>query len=246
MRYLLLLAVFTGCTPEVEDFVPMIAVCVGVSDKFAPDNPDTPDNIEDCANCGGLGYVGDGVIRSDCPECEIPWEAASGGKMVGLIIELYAEHQDEINAHWATLGEEWTLSEAVVSWAKQKLKPEPQSEPPSKQVAAWEQTLSEARQRAVEEDKPLVVFFTANSCAPCRLVDRAFEEPEVFGAVQDVVRVKVVYEESPEVFAKWRVRSTPWVVAAYRGKTVYSRSPPREATLLAQEMRSIQQLAGEK
>lgn len=245
MRYLLLLAMLTGCTAEAEDFVPMISVCVGMSDTATPDPPDTPDNPTECANCGGLGYVGDGVIRSDCPECEIPWEQASGGKMVGLIIELYAEHQDEINAHWATLGEEWTLTEAVVSWAKQKLA-KPKSEPPPKQIAAWEQTLSEARKRAAEEDKPLVVFFTAHSCAPCRAVESAFDDSEVYGAVQDVVRVKVVYEESPEVFAKWRVRSTPWVVAAYRGKTVYSRSPPREATLLAQDMRSIQQLAGEK
>lgn len=67
----------TGCIPidttVVSSFVPHLSICCGVA-AVAEHQPTPNPQPEVCQSCGGQGWLGDGVIKLDCPDCEVDWK----------------------------------------------------------------------------------------------------------------------------------------------------------------------------
>lgn len=83
---------------------------------------------------------------------------------------------------------------------------------PSNDVA-WAGDLDSARQLAAASDKPVLMFFTAEWCVPCRIMKReVFADPDVMTAINASVVPVMLDEDDPDtkdVFALYDVRGTP-------------------------------------
>ncbi len=73
-----------------------------------------------------------------------------------------------------------------------------------------------AKQRAIDEGKPLLVYFWAPWCVWCdRYHENVFPDSRVKGAMESYVRVAVNVDESPGLVDRYRVRGPPTLVWVY-------------------------------
>ena len=83
---------------------------------------------------------------------------------------------------------------------------------PSNDVA-WAENIASARETAAETDKPMLLFFTADWCVPCRIMKReVFSDHGVARAINAAAVPVMIYEGDPggdEAFRKYRVGGTP-------------------------------------
>ncbi len=77
----------------------------------------------------------------------------------------------------------------------------------------WAEDFATAQQLAAEKDRPMLLFFTAEWCVPCRIMKReVFADAEVMKAINKNVVPVMLYSGKPgsdEVFEHYRVGSTP-------------------------------------
>ena len=79
---LLLIVGLVGCrgeNPHTGSYLAGIAIHQAMATVNSTGN--SPDTIPDagpdqavCDNCGGQGWLGDGTVRQDCPDCDVNWE----------------------------------------------------------------------------------------------------------------------------------------------------------------------------
>ncbi len=83
---------------------------------------------------------------------------------------------------------------------------------PSNDVV-WANDVPSAQQIASETGKPVMLFFTATWCVPCRIMKReVFADQEVMKAINKKIVPVMLYADSPganEVFAQYNVGGTP-------------------------------------
>jgi protein disulfide-isomerase len=83
---------------------------------------------------------------------------------------------------------------------------------PSNDVV-WADDTESARQLASDSDKPVMMFFTATWCVPCRIMKReVFADPKVARAINAEVVPVMVYADSPggdALFDQYNVGGTP-------------------------------------
>lgn len=77
----------------------------------------------------------------------------------------------------------------------------------------WADDLASAHEGAAQSGKPVLLFFTANWCVPCRIMKReVFADPEVERALRAAVIPVIIHRGEPgadEVFARYEVGGTP-------------------------------------
>jgi protein disulfide-isomerase len=78
---------------------------------------------------------------------------------------------------------------------------------------AWARDFDAAQTLAAESDRPLLLFFTAEWCVPCRVMKReVFADHEVARAINASVVPVMLYAGEPgtdAVFARYQVGGTP-------------------------------------
>jgi thioredoxin 1 len=78
---------------------------------------------------------------------------------------------------------------------------------------AWAHDIDAARTLAAESDRPLLLFFTAEWCVPCRVMKReVFADSEVMQAINASFVPVMLYAGEPgtdAVFERYRVGGTP-------------------------------------
>lgn len=83
---------------------------------------------------------------------------------------------------------------------------------PSNEVD-WAEDIAAARELASESGKPVMLFFTATWCVPCRIMKReVFADAEVMKAINEQVVPVMVYADSPggeAAFSQYNVEGTP-------------------------------------
>ena len=83
---------------------------------------------------------------------------------------------------------------------------------PSNDVV-WAEDITSAREVASESGKPVMLFFTATWCVPCRIMKReVFADAEVMKAINSQVVPVMVYADSPggeAAFQQYNVEGTP-------------------------------------
>lgn len=111
----------------------------------------------------------------------------------------------------------------------------------------WSTDYESARAEAERLDKPLLIHFFADWCAPCRQMERSvLNQPAVLREIgRSVVAVKINVDEQPQLAARYAVQSLPADVFAepdgreimeatgYRGANEYLSSMTRAATRYA-------------
>ena len=81
-------------------------------------------------------------------------------------------------------------------------------------------------------DKPVLVDFWAEWCAPCRMLTPTFEKlAEKYG--NEITFVKVNVDDLPDVAAKYAVRSIPTLLLLRRGNVLEQMVGTRSYTELA-------------
>lgn len=74
----LVLLVAQGCAPAASDtrgdYLAGLAILASTPSGVPTPAP-APDG--DCDSCGGQGWLGDGRVKFDCPDCDIPWDASA-------------------------------------------------------------------------------------------------------------------------------------------------------------------------
>jgi thioredoxin 1 len=77
----------------------------------------------------------------------------------------------------------------------------------------WATDIADARQQAAESQKPMMLFFTAEWCVPCRIMKReVFADPEVMKVLNAQFVPVMIYQGDPggdEAFQKYNIRGTP-------------------------------------
>lgn len=159
MKRTLLLLLCSGCSlsPDVPSFVPGLTVicgvaAVGVAEPPAPPSPDGP-----CDSCGGQGWLGDGRIKFDCPDCDLdpvlsepPAPPLTAGQSDG-------HHQAGMEA-------------AVPAEPKPRID--------------WLVSMAEAQRLSVETGKPILLHTWFDGCGDCVVLDRTcLSDPTVVDAV---------------------------------------------------------------
>ena len=77
----------------------------------------------------------------------------------------------------------------------------------------WLTDFKEAKARAQETGKPLLLDFTAKWCEPCQVMDRTFWlDPAVIKKSKDYVCVKLNFDNNASLKRKYRIRSIPFIL----------------------------------
>jgi protein disulfide-isomerase len=83
---------------------------------------------------------------------------------------------------------------------------------PSNDVV-WAGDIASAQELATESGKPVMMFFTATWCVPCRIMKReVFSDSKVAGAINAQVIPVMIYADSPggeAAFRQYNVEGTP-------------------------------------
>jgi thioredoxin 1 len=83
---------------------------------------------------------------------------------------------------------------------------------PSNSVS-WASDYSAAQEQSVRSGKPMILFFTATWCVPCRIMKRTvWADEQVATEVNERFIPLMVYADDPdmaEVFSRYRVGATP-------------------------------------
>ena len=86
---------------------------------------------------------------------------------------------------------------------------------PSNNVA-WRSGYADAQEQAVQSDKPMVLFFTATWCVPCRIMKRTvWADAQVAAEVNEYFIPLMLYADDPgmtDVFNRYSVGATPTVI----------------------------------
>jgi len=81
---------------------------------------------------------------------------------------------------------------------------------PARSAVAWEADLDAARQKAAAESRPILVEFTADSCAACRMMDRdVFSQQEAAEAMGDFIPVRLEMNSHRAVAQEYGVTGMP-------------------------------------
>ena len=79
-----------------------------------------------------------------------------------------------------------------------------------KEAIAWTTDPATGFERATQEKKPVLLYFTASWCPPCqKMKSTTFANPDVAQALSDCVTVKVDVDEHPQTAQEHRVKSIP-------------------------------------
>lgn len=224
-----------GCSPEIPDMGPAIDVSLGLAAAVEDDNPapPEPDPIGVCDTCKGKGYLGDGRIRVDCPNCDTPWESGEDpllAKLESLEAQIMGLQAAQCPVPVLEIHDAEALAEALWEEFKAEYLEEfrelirsDSQDPPEAETPSKAQTSPRIQQefidgyeagvaRASELDVPLVVVYTSQTCPPCAQLHSAQESV----LVEDVVICRVWLQEEPELFGG--IGSTPTQVFRYRGR----------------------------
>ena len=209
MRFFLALCVLlAGCLPKetppiADDYIPYIAVAIGLTagSRVVPDVPS-----DTCQNCGGSGYLGDGTTKVDCPSCEKAWQK----------LPLETEPPDSLPEAINTETERTSLPyEPIVAHDSERLSElDRMNDAPGGSdivdAVQWQVmqdfTFATERKLARKTDRNLVIVFTMpESCEPCRIQDDVvFESPAVLEYLDaNCVMAWVDYSEQPDTVKAW-------------------------------------------
>ena len=83
---------------------------------------------------------------------------------------------------------------------------------PSNEVV-WAEDFASAKQLASESGKPMLLFFTAEWCVPCRIMKReVFADEGVMRTINATLVPVMIYQDDPggdELFKKYNIGGTP-------------------------------------
>lgn len=86
---------------------------------------------------------------------------------------------------------------------------------PSSSVS-WRPGYADAQDQAEQLDKPMILFFTATWCVPCRIMKRTvWADEQVAAAVNEHFIPVMLYANDPgmaDVFSRYNVGATPTVI----------------------------------
>lgn len=79
-----------------------------------------------------------------------------------------------------------------------------------KEAVAWTTDPAAGFDRAAQDKKPVLLYFTASWCPPCqKMKSTTFASPEVAQALSDCVTIKVDVDEHRQLAQEHNVRSIP-------------------------------------
>lgn len=76
----------------------------------------------------------------------------------------------------------------------------------------WQPSLNAALKEAKRSGKPVFIDFYATWCGPCKLLDKAYEKPEMKAAASRYVMVKVDVDKNQSIAQKYGVQAMPTMV----------------------------------
>jgi thioredoxin-like negative regulator of GroEL len=80
-------------------------------------------------------------------------------------------------------------------------------------LEGWGSDLTDAVQQSRSSGKPILVYFTADWCPPCRTMkSTTWSDPQVRDALGSFVAVKVDVDQHPEIAQRYSVQSIPRVL----------------------------------
>jgi len=86
---------------------------------------------------------------------------------------------------------------------------------PSNDIS-WTSGYTKAQELAVKTDKPMILFFTATWCSPCRIMKRTiWADEQVATEVNEQFIPLMLYADDPnmtEIFSRYSVNATPTTI----------------------------------
>jgi hypothetical protein len=164
----------------------------------APDPTPQPQPGEKCQRCGGTGRIKpDGRIEIACPDC-----AGTGqitlSSVLSRMLESQRQLRDDLRARAA--------------------QPAPIALPPAAQPAPrvtvrWETSIDAARDQSLKQNKPCLVIFSGEYCAPCKKLETEVIDAATLQLItQRCVAAKIDAAAcAPETLSAWSVPSIPKV-----------------------------------
>jgi len=162
----------TGCSssqPTQDDYMPEIAVAIGLSSVQKTDAPITPS--DECGNCGGTGVLGDGTIEMPCGECGGDGILSVAECDDGICIRAPEEKTTEAEAD---VAEDFILptDETANDELPAIVEPIESVEPPSSDVPpASVDKPKWIRQTTIPKQGLVVVHYMFDGCKPCERME---------------------------------------------------------------------------
>ncbi len=94
-------------------------------------------------------------------------------------------------------------------------------------------------QEIINQEKPVLVDFTATWCGPCKMMAPILEE--VKGKIGDAARIiKIDVDRNPQVAAANQIQGVPTLILFKKGKALWRRSGVMPAKELEKVIRDYQ------